>query len=265
MSTLRAAGWPSSSMADVPHSLRHGAVVDQRDQRAGHLLAHPAGEHRGALGRRGRPRARGRRPRGRARRRCPRRSPPAGRPTGAGRAASLTRARRAAVPGHLLGGCVVEQLEADGAGDRPRSPVCMPVSPRPPADGRAGCGPGRPRPGGRRCWRPGSGGGRRRRCADTWRTAPPADRAASSARVSSSTLAALATVSGRTPTAAGEPWRRRSRATVRASPPPPRAAAAPAAAAAASRPASDRSAVWAKPVVSPDHDPDARRPGRGRR
>src|SRR5690606_38101904 len=80
--------------------------------------------------------------------------------------------------------------------------------------------------------------------------AAPAERAASSARRSSSTLAPLATVSGSTSTPLGRGASRRVSATSRTPPPPDRAAAA-AASAAARRPSSDRSAVWAKPVVSP--------------
>ena len=86
----------------------------------------------------------------------------------------------------------------------------------------------------------------------TWRDrAALAPAAASSARCSSSTLRGLGDVSGRIAdrssrgVVAG-----RVSATVRTPPPPPRAAAA-AASAAARKPASDRSAVWAKPVVSP--------------
>ena len=91
----------------------------------------------------------------------------------------------------------------------------------------------------------------------TCRMASPSARAASSARASSSTLRALPTDFGgdvHLVRAAALPARRR--ATVRW----------PAGAAAGRRrrglggrgsPASERSAVWAKPVVSPGHDPDA--------
>src|SRR5580698_2613386 len=79
--------------------------------------------------------------------------------------------------------------------------------------------------------------------------ASPMPRAASSARCSSSSLAAFSTDEGSVllprPCCCDGP-----RATVRALPPPSRATAA-AAAAASSRPASLRSAVWANPVVSP--------------
>src|SRR5688500_17963255 len=81
-------------------------------------------------------------------------------------------------------------------------------------------------------------------------TAAPVARAAASALWSSSTLRALATVSGRTVGSYG----RAAYCGVRAIslvPPPPERAAAPAASAAARRPASLRSAVWANPVVSP--------------
>ena len=81
--------------------------------------------------------------------------------------------------------------------------------------------------------------------------APPWARAASSARLQQLDLAGLGHVAREDLDHVGRParcWRTSS--TVRAPPPPPRAAAA-AASAAADRPASVRSAVWAKPVVSP--------------
>ena len=70
------------------------------------------------------------------------------------------------------------------------------------------------------------------------------DRAASFARWSRATLAALATVSGSTEMSLGRGASTRSRAITRSPPPPPRAAAA-AASAAERRPSSERSAVWA--------------------
>ena len=83
----------------------------------------------------------------------------------------------------------------------------------------------------------------------TWVMAPPVPRAASSARVSSSILRALSTASGgvrsrRSCTDAGPSATVRTAAPPAPPPPPPHAAAA-------SSPASLRSAVWAKPVVSP--------------
>ena len=79
--------------------------------------------------------------------------------------------------------------------------------------------------------------------------APPAARAASSARVSNSSLRALSTDSGgvRSPRPCADSG---PSATVRTPAPPWRATAA-AARAAAANPGSLRSAVWAKPVVSP--------------
>src|SRR5947209_7939871 len=76
------------------------------------------------------------------------------------------------------------------------------------------------------------------------------DRAASSARRSSSTLWAFGTSWGSTWASRGRSGGRRVRATSRTPWPPPRAAA-PAASAASRRPGSVRSDVWAKPVVSP--------------
>ena len=135
----------------------------------------------------------------------------------------------------------------------------MPVSP----DGhgltaRTACAPGRPRRAARRCWRRGCGGGCRRSGAITWRDG-----------------LALGRARPRRPGGAARPWSpwrpsraasrsrsargattRRERRPSRTPPPPPRAAAA-AASAAVRSPASVRSAVWAKPVVSPLDDPDA--------
>ena len=89
-----------------------------------------------------------------------------------------------------------------------------------------------------------------------WRR--PAPRAASSARVQQLDLAwpwrrrpgRISTALTRRARLAGEGHRRGRRRRPRGPrPPPPRPRP--------SRPASVRSAVWAKPVVSPDHDPDA--------
>src|SRR5581483_6820083 len=84
----------------------------------------------------------------------------------------------------------------------------------------------------------------------TWRMESPSARAACSALWSSSTLAALGTSSGRIRTSWGRSTDCRVTATSLTPPPPPRAAAA-AASAAVRRPFSERSEVWAKPVVSP--------------
>ena len=81
--------------------------------------------------------------------------------------------------------------------------------------------------------------------------AAPSERAAASAAVNSSTLAALGTASGGIRTLTGAAPAAGPTSTVRWSPPPERAAAA-AAAAAEARPDRLRSAVWANPVVSPD-------------
>ncbi len=110
--------------------LGHGPVVDEGDQRPGHPLTRRALEHRGALGRRGRPRGRGRRPRGRA-------PPPESGPMTTGTAPLRRR------PGLELDRW--PGLAARRASARPRTvskssqpmdrarlwePVCMPVSPR---------------------------------------------------------------------------------------------------------------------------------------
>ena len=98
---------------------------------------------------------------------------------------------------------------------------------------------------------------RMRRCASAYDAvtdviAPPCSRAAASALRSSSTLRDFSTVSGRPrrrrPDAAAS--RRGSARPSRTPPPPPRAAAA-AARPRPSRPSGERSAVCAKPVVSP--------------
>ena len=98
--------------------LGHGPVVDERDQRRGHLLAEAALEHRGALVDQVllQPVAAGL---------VEQHPAPTGGPMttgsvpeGAGRAASLVMARRAGGAGDVLDLVAVEQLEPDGAPQR---------------------------------------------------------------------------------------------------------------------------------------------------
>ena len=84
----------------------------------------------------------------------------------------------------------------------------------------------------------------------TWVMAPSRDRAASSALSRRATFRAFGTSEGRISTRADAGPLMASSATT-LTPDPPLRAAAEAAVAAARRPAGERSAVWAKPVVSP--------------
>src|SRR5579875_826650 len=170
-------------------------------------------------------------------------------PEGAGRAESLPMARAAAASASCSTSTVLNSSKPTVAPTDSR-PVCRPVSPEATQDTA------------KRVFTWSSPASTpsllatriRRRLSPyttlTWRMAEPALRAASSARRSSSTLSALATVSGSTPTSLGAGARTGRSETVRTPPPPPRAAPA-AAAAAASRLPRLRSLVWAKPVVSP--------------
>ena len=83
----------------------------------------------------------------------------------------------------------------------------------------------------------------------TCEIALPAERAASSAAASSSSLVTVGISSSKYRAVAS--WRRCSSRGASRVPPPPSRATADAARAAASNPASERSAVWANPVVSP--------------
>ena len=141
-------------------------------------------------------------------------------PDGAGRAASLVRARRAACARGLLDGEAVEQLEAEGAARATRSPSACRCRPRRRTSRKSASGPGRRRPAGRRSWRRGCGAGCRRS-----RRTP--GRSSRSRRVrrrrpagSSSTLVAFGTLSGADPTVLGEGTSRPSSATVRTPGPP---------------------------------------------
>ena len=198
--------------------------------------------------RRGRPRGRARRPRGTGPRRTRGGAPPAACPT-------VRDGRRAwqrppgGGAGHVLGLDVVEELEADGAAGAVVAGLQARVA--------RGDGGDQNRV---RTWsssasspsllatrmrrRVGVGG-------ETWRMAPPSARAAWSARTSSSTLAALATPSGATSTS----WRRRGMPAHRRH--HRGLALGPAGGGGRGlrrlvRPASVRSAVWAKPVLVPD-------------
>ena len=170
-------------------------------------------------------------------------------PEGAGRAESLVRARAAARSASLLDGMAVEDLVPLRTGQRlvpglhARVAVgdAGHVEPGPylVVLGQQAVGVGDERRAGRLSPQP----------TDTWEMAEPDERAASSARVRSSSLRALSTESGsvRSP----GPWKEPGpRATVRTPGPPWRATAA-AAWAAATSPGSLRSAVCANPVVSP--------------
>ena len=248
MSTLRCAGWPSSSMAIGAPLVPVGAVVDERDERAGHLLADPAAEHRcvtideigleavaarlveehtagAALEHHGHLAAR--------------------------RRTRLQHVEGAAGgrAGHLVDVDLGEQLEADRAAGRLETRLHSRVAGRHALHHEAGAHLviGRVQSV--------AVGHQDAPAAVGVRRAHLADRAALGARgrvgpLEQLDLARLRHVAGILRDRMGLPVGARFSATSRTPPPPLRAAAAAASAAACS-PASERSAVWAKPVVSP--------------
>ena len=252
MRTLRWAGRALVVDGEAAPLLGHGAVVDQRDERARRPARRPGPGRPRRPCRRGRPRGRGRTPRGTARRRRRRRSRPASRPDGAGRASSLVSAWRATRRACSSTSYAVEQLAADRVADGLVAGLHAGV-----AGGHASAPRSRVRTWSSSASRPSLLATRMRRrlsahpgahLLDRRRPRPGRPRRPAG---SSSTLARLGDGLGQHGDVVGA--RRgdlRVRSTTRSPPPPPRAAAA-AASAAARRPASERSAVWAKPVVSP--------------
>ena len=258
MRTLRWAGRPSSSTPKVPHSDAHGAVVHQGHQRAGHLLADHAGVDRRVLDD-----VVGLEPvaarlveedpaaaPGQDHRQLTGRCRP-GRQLGEGPLGGQL--------GQLLHRHLVEHLEPERAGCRLEAGLQPGVPDGHAGHGEAGAGLLGHRPAGPselaiRTWRR-----ELPHAAWTWEMASPDARAASSARRRSSRVSPFdasgpgrrAATSDRCPRA---PAARRPPSRV---PPAPLRATAEAASAARSRPSSVRSAVWAKPVVSPDDHPDA--------